>query len=154
MRLNDVTYGCILMTHRACQRRRKSRAPQSCARLVAAVRAPTRCRRSNGPRLLGLTTSGISIPSTSETIETRRSGRGFKDCFHGQTFREVGGTSPCLCHHEGLVVERHRESSVGSFADSGEKAWVIDHEVVTTRYSWNIDSIVCYRQNWNKCMTY
>jgi hypothetical protein len=81
-------------------------------------------------------------------------GHGFKDCFHGETFRKVGGTSPCLCRHERLVVERHRESSVGSFADSREKAWVIDHEVVTTRYSWNINLIVCYRQNWNKCMTY
>src|SRR5262249_47822073 len=149
-----VTYGCIVMTHGSCQQCRKSHAPQSRARFAAAVRLPARCGRANGPRLLGFTTSGIPIPSTSATTETRRSGDRFQDCFHGQTFREVGGTSPFLCRYEGLVVERHRQSSAGGFADPREKAWVIDHEVVTTRYSWNIDLIVCYRQNWNRFMTY
>src|SRR5262245_13624724 len=146
LRLYYVTYGCIVMTHGSCRQCKKSGAPQSCARFVAAVRPPARCCRANGPRLLRFTTSAIPIPSTSATTETRRSGGRFKDCFHGQTFRDVGGTSPFLCRDEELVVERHRESSAGGVADPREKAWVIDHQVVTTRYSWNIDLIVCYRQ--------
>jgi hypothetical protein len=149
-RLRYVTYSCSLMTHGACQRCRKSRASQSCTRFAAAVRPSTGCRRQDGSRLLGLATTSLSIPSASRASEEGCSGRRCQDCFYRQTVLRAGPTFAVLRQHKGFIAGRHCEPRSGGLSCAEGKAWVIGHEVGTPRFSWNIDLIVCYRQNWSR----
>lgn len=150
--LHNVTYGCILVTHGASQRCRKSRASQSCTGFAAAIRFSARCGGQDGSRLLSLPTPSISISSTSRTIETGCSGRGCEDCFHSEAFRSAGRTSAFIRQHKRLVAQRHCESCSGGFSPTEKEAWVNGHQVGATRFSWNIGLIVCYRQSWNRSM--
>jgi len=151
--LHDVTYGCTLVTHGASQRHRKSRASQSCTQFVAAIRTPTGCRRQDGSRLLCLPPSSISISSTSRTIEKRCSHHRRQDCVHSKAFRGIGGTPAFICQHEGRIAQRYCEPCSGSVSPAEEEAWVNDHRVGATRFSWNIGLIVCCRQSWNRSMS-
>jgi hypothetical protein len=148
--LLNVTYGCILMTHGASDRCGKSGTPQPRTRSAAAVRPFAGRGRSDGPRLLGFVPSSISISATSTTIATGSACRRQQDSLHDQAFRTPGRTSPFLRRQDWLVAERHCESLFGGFSLAEKKAWVIDHKVDTTRFTWNIDSIVCHPPNWNK----
>ena len=148
--LHNVTCGCSLVTHGACQRWRKSGAAQSCTRFAAAVRLSAGCRRQDGSRLLSLATPSVSIPSTSRTIEAGCSGMGCQDCFHRQAFRKVGRTSALIRQHKRLIAERPCESRSRGFSPAEEESWVNGHEVGTTRFNWNIDMIACYPGNWNR----
>src|SRR5262245_6294632 len=140
--LNNVTSSCTVVTHGASQRRRKSRTTQSCARFAAAVRSFARCSRQDGSRLRGLPTTSISISSTSRAIEAGCSSSGPEDCVHCEAFRSVGRTVAYVCQQQKHFAERHREPRSGGFPTAKEKAWVNDHQVVATRFSWNIDLIV------------
>ena len=151
--LRDVTCGCILVTHGASQRYRKSRASQSCTQFAAAIRTPTGCRRQDGSRLLCLPPSSISISSTSRTIEKRCSHHRRQDCVHSKAFRSVGRTSAFICQQQKHIAERHGEPRSGGFSTAKEEAWVNDHQVGATRFSWNIGLIVCCRQSWNRSMS-
>ncbi len=148
--LHNVTYGCTVVTHGASQRRRKSRTPQSCARFAAAIRSFARRNRHDGSRLRDLPTTSISVSSTSRAIETGCSNRGHEDCVHCETFRSVGRTAAYVCQQQKYFAERHCEPRSGGFSTAKEEAWVNGHQVVATRFSWNIDLIVCYRQSWNR----
>jgi hypothetical protein len=150
--LHNVIYGCTVVTHGASQRCRKSRASQSCTRFVATIRTSARCSRQDGSRLLRLTTPGISISSTGRTIETGCSDRGRKDRIHGEAFRSVGRTSAFVRRHQRLITQRYCEPCSGGFSAAKEEAWMNGHQVGTTRFSWNIGLIVCYRQNWHRFM--
>ena len=152
--LFNVTYGCTVMTYGPCYECIESRTAQSCTRFVATVRPPARRGRTDGSRLFSVAASGISVPPAGTTIETRCSVSRCEDPFYRKTFRKTGRTSPFLRRSERLVVKRHCESSAGGFAGAREKAWVNDHEVGATRSSWNIGLIACYRQSWNKFMTF
>jgi hypothetical protein len=148
--LHNVTYGCTVVTHGASQRRRKSRTSQSCARFAAAFRSFTRRSRQDGSRLLRLPTASISVSSTSRAIETGCSNSGHEDRVHREAFRSVGRTSAFICQQQKHIAERHCEPRSGGFSTAKEEAWVNGHQVVATRFSWNIGLIVCYRQNWNR----
>ena len=152
--LHNVTYGCIVMTHGASQRCRKSRTSQSCARFAAAIRSFARRRRQDGSRLLRLPTASISVSSTSRAIETGCSNSGHEDCIHREAFRSVGRTSAFICQQQKHIAERHCEPRSGGFSTAKEEAWVNGHQVGATRFSWNIGLIVCYRQSWNRSMNY
>jgi len=151
--LHSVIYGCILVTHGASQRCRKSRASQSCTRLVAAIRTSARCSRQDGSRLLDLPPPSVSISSTSRTTETGCSHHRCQDCVHCKALGTAGGTVTFICQHERDVAERHCEPGIGGFPSAEDKAWVNDHQVGATRFSWNIGLIVCYRQSWNRSMS-
>jgi hypothetical protein len=148
--LHCVTYGCIVVTHGASQRRRKSRTSQSCARFAAAIRSFARRSGQDGSRLLGLATTSVSVSSTGRTIETGCSSSGHEDCVHCEAFRSVGRTSAFVCQHQKHIAERYCEPRSGGFFTGKEEAWVNGHQVVAIRFSWNIGLIVCYRQNWNR----
>jgi hypothetical protein len=148
--LHNVTYGCTVVTHGASQRRRKSRTSQPCARFAAAIRSIARRSGQDGSRLLGLPAASISVSSTSRTIETRCSNNGHEDRVHREAFRSVGRTSAFICQQQKHIAERHCEPCSGGFSSAKEEAWVNGHQVVATRFSWNIGLIVCYRQNWNR----
>jgi hypothetical protein len=148
--LYNVTCGCTVVTHGASQRRRKSRTSQSCARFAAAIRSFARRSRRDGPRLLCLPPASISVSSTSRAIETGCSNSGQEDCVHREAFRSVGRTSAFIRQQQKHIAERHCEPRSGGFSTAKEEAWVNGHEVVATRFSWNIGLIVCYRQNWNR----
>ena len=148
--LHCVTYGCSLMTHDACQRCRKSGASQSCTRFASAVRPFTGCGRQDGSRLLRLATPSISISSTSRMAETGSSNRRCQDCFYRQAVGRAGPTFALLCQHERFIAGRYCKPRSRGFSPAEDKAWVIGREVGTTRFSWNIDLTVCYRQNWNR----
>ena len=150
--LNNVTYGCTLVTHDAGQRCRKSRASQSCTRFAAAIRFSARCGRQDGSRLLSLSSPSISISSTSRTIETGCSGHGYEDCFHGEAVRSAGQTFAFIRQQKRPIAQRHCESCSGGVSPAEEEAWVNGHQVGATRFSWNIGLIVCYRQNWSRFM--
>ena len=150
--LNNVTCGCILVTHGASQRIRKSRASQSCTRFAAAIRFSAGCGRQDGSRLLSLPTPSISISPTSRTVETRCSGGGCEDRFHRKAFGSVGRTSAFIRQQKRHIAQRHCGPCCGGFSPAEEEAWVNDHHVGATRFSWNIGLIVCYRQNWNRSM--
>jgi hypothetical protein len=152
--LYNVTYGCTVVTHGAGQRRRKSRTSQSCARFAAAIRSFARRSRQDGSRLLRLPTASISVSSTSRAIETGCSNSGREDRVHGETFRSVDRTSAFICQQQKHIAERHCEPRSGGFSTAKEEAWVNGHQVVATRFSWNIGLIVCYRQNWNRFTNY
>jgi hypothetical protein len=145
-----VTYSCILMTHGTSDRGGQSETSQSRTRSATAVRSFTGRGRPDGSRLLGFVPSSISISATSTTITAGSACRRHQDSLHDQAFRTVGRTSPLLRRQDRLVAERHCESLFGGFSRAENKAWVIDHKVDTTRFSWNIDLIVCYPPNWNK----
>ena len=151
--LHNVTYGCILVTHGAGQRCRKSRASQSCARFAAAIRFFAGCGRQDGSRLLRLPTPSISISPTSRAIETGCSCRGCEDCFHREAFRSAGRTSAFIRQQERHIAQRHCEPCSGGFSPAEDEAWVNDHQVGAARFSWNIGLIVCYRQSWNGFLT-
>jgi hypothetical protein len=151
--LNNVTCGCTLVTHGASQRYRKSRASQSCTRFVAAIRYFAGCGRQDGSRLLRLPTPSIPISPTSRTIETGCSDHGCEDRFHREAFRSIGRTSAFIRQQKRLIAQRHCEPCCGGFSSGEEEAWVNDHQVVATRFSWSIGLIVCYRQNWSRSMT-
>jgi hypothetical protein len=148
--LHNVTYGYTVVTHGASQRRRKSRTSQSCARLTAAIRSFARRSRQDGPRLRRLPTASISVSSTSRTIETGCSNSGHEDRVHREAFRSSGRTSAFICQQQKHIAERHCEPRSGGFFTPKEEAWVNDHQVVATRFTWNTGLIVCYRQNWNR----
>ncbi len=148
--LHNVTYGCTVVTYGASQRRRKSRTSQSCARFAAAIRSFARRGRQDGSRLLGLPTASISVSSTSRAIETGCSNSGQEDRVHREAFRSVGRRSAFICQQQKHIAERHCEPRSGGFSTAKEEAWVNGHQVVATRFSWNIGLIVCYRQNWNR----
>src|SRR2546422_10952423 len=141
--LCDVTYGCTLVTHEPCQRYRKSRTSQPCTRFAAAVRPSAGCRRQDGSRLFSLTTPSVSVPSTSTTVEARHSRRGYQDRFHRQAFRSLSRTAALIRQHKTLIAQRHCKSRSRSSPPAEEEAWVNDHEVGATRFSWTIDLIVC-----------
>src|SRR5690349_5556742 len=131
--LNNVTYGCTVMTYGASQRCTKSGTTQSCARFAAAVRSFARRSRQDGPRLRGLPTTSISISSTSRAIETGCSNRGHEDCVHCEAFRSVGRTVAYICQHQKHFAERHCEPRSGGFSTTKEETWVNDPQVVATR---------------------
>lgn len=148
--LHNVTYGCTFVTHGASQRGRKSRTSQSCARFAAAIRSLARCSRPDGSRPLRIPPPSLSISSASRTIKAGCSDNGRQDCVHRKAFRSVGRTSAFLRQRQKPVVERHCEPGVGGYPPAEQKAWVNGQQVGATRFSWNIDLIVCYRQSWNR----
>ena len=150
--LYNVTCGCILVTHGASQRCRKSRASQSCTRFAAAIRFSAGCGRQDGSRLLSLPTSSISISPTSRTIETGCSCHGCEDRFHREVVGSVGRTSAFIRQQERHIAQPHCEPCSGGFSPAEDEAWVNGRQVVATRFSWNIGLIVCYRQSWNRSM--
>src|SRR6188474_2744991 len=141
--LFNVTYGCIVMTYGASQRRRKSRTSQSCTRFAAAVRFTAGGRREDGSRLLSVSTSSLPVSPTSRTIETGCSCHGCEDSFHGEAVRSVGRASAFIRQHERDISQRDREPCAGGASARKDEAWVNDHQVVATRFSWNIGLIVC-----------
>ena len=151
--LHSVICGCILVTHGASQRRRKSRTSQSCTHVAAAIRLSVGCSRQDGSRLLYLPPPSISISSTSRAIETGCSHHRRQDCVHCEAFGNAGRTPTFICQHQRVVAERHCEPGVGGFPSAEGKAWVNDHQVGATRFSWNIGLIVCYRQSSNRSMS-
>ena|SRR6266850_3532786 len=151
--LRDVTCGCTLVTHGASQRHRKSRASQSCAEFAAAIRLFAGCSRQDGSRVLCIPPPSISISSTSGTIETGCSRHRRQDCVHGKAFRKTRGTAAFIRQCQRFIAQRYCEPCSGSFSPSEEEAWVNDHQVGATRFSWNIGLIVCYRQSWNRSMS-
>jgi hypothetical protein len=150
--LHNVTCGCTVVTHGASQRCRKSRASQSRTRFAAAIRSSARCRRQDGSRLFRLPTPGISVSSTGRTIETGCTSSGREDCVHREAFRSVGRTSAFIRQQERHIAQRYCQPCFGGFSLAENEAWVNGHQVVATRFSWNIGLIVCYRQNWNRFM--
>src|SRR5213593_2794595 len=148
--LNNVISGCILVTHGASQRCRKSRASQSCPRFTAAIRFFAGCSRPDGSRLLRFPTSSLPISSTSRTIETGCSNHGCQNCIHREAFGSIGRTSAFIRQQKRIIAQRHCKSCGGGVSSAEEEAWVNDHQVGATRFSWNIDLIVCYRQSWNR----
>jgi len=148
--LHNVTYGCTLVTHGASQRCRKSRASQSCTRFAAAIRFSARCSRQDGSRLLGLPPPGLSISSTSRTIETGCSNHGYEDCFYREAIRSAGRTFTFIRDQKRLITQRRREPYSGGVSPAEEEAWVNGHQVGATRFSWNIGLIVCCRKSWNR----
>ena len=152
--MTNVTYGYIYMTHDAGQRYRKSRETQSRTGFAAAFRRSARCGKQNGSRLLSLATASVPIPSASRAIETGCSSRGCEDRVYRQAFRKVGRTLAVIRQQKRVVSERHCESCPGGFSPAEEEAWVNGHQVGTTRFSWNIGLIVCYRQSWNRSLSY
>jgi hypothetical protein len=152
--LNNVTYGCTVVTHGASQRRRKSRTSQSCPRFAAAIRSFARCSREDGSRLLRLPPASISVSSTSRAIETGCTNSGQEDRVHREAFRSIGRTPAFICQQQKHIAERHCEPRSGGFSPAKEEAWVNGHQVGATRFSWNIGLIVCCRQNWNRIMDY
>ena len=145
-----VTYSCNLMTHDACQPNGKSRTTQSRTWFAASVRPFTGCRRQDGSRLLGLTTPGISIPSTSRAAEAGCSDRRCQNCFYCQVVRGVGPTFALVRWRERLIAGRHGEPCYRSLSPTEHKAWVIGHEAGAPRFSWSITLTVYYRKNWNR----
>src|SRR5436309_7458815 len=150
--LQDVTYGCSLVTHGAGERCREGRTSQSRAHVVATIRSSAGCSRQDGSRLFDLPPSGISISSTSRSTETGCSDHRRQDCLHREAFGEVGGTFTFIRQHQRLVAERYCDPGVGGVPSAEDEAWVNDPEVGATRFSWNIGLIVCYRQSWNRPM--
>jgi hypothetical protein len=148
--LHRVTYGCTVMTHAAGQQSRESRAIESCAQIAAAIRFFAGRGRQDGSRLRGIHAASLSIPSTSRTSEERCSCHGRQDCVYGQTICRPGATFEVLRQRKGLVAGRHCRPRSGGFSSAEGKAWVIGHEVGIPRFNWNIDLIVCYRQDWNR----
>jgi hypothetical protein len=151
--LHNVTYGCTLVTHGASQRRRKSRASQSCAQFAAAIRLFAGCSRQDGSRVLCFPPPGISISSTSRTIETGCSYHRHQNCVYGKAFRKTGGTPAFICQCQRFIAQRYCGPCSGGFSPAEEEAWVNDHQVGATRSSWNIGLIVCYGQSWNRPMS-
>jgi len=152
--LHDVIYGCILVTHVASQRGRKSRTSQSCTHIAAAIPVSAGCRGCDGSRLLYLPPSSLSISSTSGATETGCSNQRRQDSLYGEAFRGVGGTFTFIRQHQRHVAERYGESGVGGVPSTAGEAWVNDREVGAARFSWNIGLIVCYWRNWNRSMSY
>jgi hypothetical protein len=138
------------MTHGTSDGCRKSGTSQPRTRSATTVRSFAGRGRPDGSRLLGFVPSSISISATSTTIAAGSACRRCQDSIHDQAFRTVGRTPPFLRRQDGLVAERHCESLFGGFSLAENKAWVIDHKVDTTRFSWNIDLIVGCPPNWNK----
>jgi hypothetical protein len=151
--LHNVTYGCTFVTYGASQRCRKSRASQSCARFAAAIRGVAGRSRQNGSRPLCVSTPSLSISSAGKSIKTGRSDYGREGRVHGKTFRSVGRTTALIRQHQKLIVERRCNSGLGGYSPAEQEAWVNGHQVGATRFSWNIDLIVCCRQSWNRFMT-
>jgi len=151
--LHNVTYGCILVTHGASQRDRKGRASQSRAQLAAAIRLLAGRREQNGARLCRLPPSSIQIPSTSGPIKTGCSHHRRQDCVHGEAFRRIGRAAAFIRQQKGRVAQRYCDSRIGGFSSTEEEAWVNGQQVDTTRFSWNIGLIVCYRQSSNRSMS-
>src|SRR5215510_5838792 len=145
-----VTYGCILVAHGASQRCRKSRASESCTYVAAAVRSSARCSGQDGSRLRYIPPSSISLSATGRATETGCSRHRSQDCVHGETLRKAGRTPTFICQCQRVVAERHCEPGGGGVPSAEGKAWVNDLQVGATRFSWNIDLIVCYRRSWNK----
>ena len=150
--LRSVTYGCIVVTHGASQRHRKSRASQSRTRFTATIRSFARCSRQDGSRPLSLPSPSLSISSASRTIETGCSGVGREDCVHRKAFRSVGRTSSLLRQRQRVIAERYCESRFRLCSPAEQEAWVNRRQVAATQFSWNIGLIVCCRQSWNRSM--
>ena len=148
--LLNVIYGCTVVTHGTSQRRRKSRATQSCTPFAAAIRVSARCGRQDGSRLLSLSAPSISISSTSRTIETGCSVRRCKYCFYREAFGNIGRTSARIRQQKRPIAQRYCEPCSGGFSPAEEKAWVNGQPVGTTQFNWNIVLIACYQQSWKR----
>ena len=148
--MNNVTYGCIVVTHGASEQGREGRTIESCARFAAAIRFFAGRSGQYGSRLLSFHTASLSIPSTSRTPAKGRSCRRLQDCFYRQTIHRFGPALEVLRQRKRSIAGRHCGPRSGGFPSAKGKAWVIDHEVGIPRFSWNIDLIVCYRKNWNR----
>ena len=146
--LLNVIYGCV--THGASQRCRKSRATQSCTQIAPAIRSS--CSRKDGSRLRPFSPSSISISSTSWATKAGRCDHGRQDRFYSEAFRRISRTATFIREQERRFAERHSDSCIGGFSPTEEEAWVNGHEVGTTRFNWNIGSIVCCRQSGSKFM--
>ena len=149
--LNNVTYGCTLVTHGASQRHRKSRASQPCAQFAAAIRLLAGRRRQDGSRVRCFPPSSIPIPSASGPIKRGCSCHRCQDCVHGEAFRRIGRRAAFIRQQTRHVAERYCDSGIGGFSSTEEEAWVNGQQVGTT-FNWNIGLIVCYRQSWNRFM--
>ena len=148
--LHHVTYGFILVTHGAGQRRRKSSTSQSCAQFAATIRSSAGCSGQNGSRLLCLSSPSISISTTSRTIETGCSVRRCKNCFYREAFGNIGRTSARIRQQKRPIAQRYCEPCSGGFSPAEKKAWVNGQPVGTTQFNWNIVLIACYQQSWKR----
>ena len=152
--LHNVIYGCTVVTHGASQRCRKSRASQSCTQFTAAIRLFAGCCGQDGSRLLCFPPSSISVSPTSRATEAGRSSDRCQDRFHSEAFRRISRKATCIRQQERHIAQRPGDSGVGGFSPKEEEAWLNDHQVGATRFSWNIDLTVCYRRSWNRFMSY
>jgi hypothetical protein len=147
-----VTYGCILATHGASQRCRKGRTSQPCTNVAPAIQSSAGRCREYGPRPPYFPPPSLSISPTSRAIETGRSRHQCQDRVHGEAFRKARRTFAFPCQQERVIAERYCEPGIGGVPSAEGGAWVNDHEVGATRWSWNIGLIVCYRQSWSRSM--
>jgi hypothetical protein len=152
--LTFVVYGCIFMTYAARQRVRKSRAPQSRARPVAARRSTLRCGRTVGPRLLHFAASGLSLPRRSSATETAGPAQRSQTGIYRQTATQPGPARPQVCCSQRIVHQRGGQPSVARAAATRTRAWVSRNQIGNVPCSWNIDSTVCCRTSSRTCISY
>ena len=150
LHLYHVIYGCTVVTYGSCQRERKSRTPQPCARTAAAVRSSARCGSADGAGSRCFTSSGLSLSAAGTPFEATSPHRRHQGRFHREALPRVGTTSALVREHHWSIAKRNRQPGVAGDPEAEKRAWLSALHRTAALFSWNIDSIVCSSENWSK----
>src|ERR1700694_1342953 len=150
--LQCVTYGCIVVTNKSCQRSPKSRAPKPCTQTAPAFRPSAGCCGADGKRLRPLSSSSLSLSPASPGPETTGSHQRYQNRLHRQALPEIGSATALLRQHHRSVAERTRQPSAPRGFAAETKAWLSGSRrpTTTTLFNLNIASIVSCSKNWSK----
>ena len=144
----DVINGCILMTYESCQRRSESRAPQPRTGFAPAVRATSRGRRTSGPRLLNLSTAGISLPSAGTSAEGARSRDRIEAGIHGKAAARFDSAGAVVRICQTTLDQRGGQPRVNRAAATRARSWLRPDRFRHVLFSWSIVSTVYCPINW------
>ena len=148
--LRYVTYGRIYVTYGSRYGSPESRTTQPRTRTSSSIRPSARCRRATGARLWCLSASSLSLSAAGPPFEATGSHRRHQGRFHREALPKVGTTSALVREQHGFIVKRDRQPGVADGPKAEKRAWLSELHRAATRFSWNIDSIVCSSRSWSK----
>jgi len=149
--LTSAVNSCIHMSDASCQRCPEGRAAQPRTASVASAHTPARRRRATRQRVVYLATPGISLSDGGIELKEAGTGKRSENRVHRQDLANPDSATAYLCRFDGGHLERPCQSGSDRFPASWGRSWLTALRR-TGRFSWSIDSTVCFRKSWCRPM--
>ena len=150
-RLTFAVNSYIYMSDAPCQRCPEGRAAQPGTASVASAHTAARCGRPTRQGVFHLTAPGISLCDGSIEFKEAGTGKRSENRVHRQDLPNPDSATAYLCRFNGCHFERPCQSGSDRFPASWGRSWLTALRR-TGRFSWSIDSTVCFRKSWCRPM--